>query len=763
MRRPAVYFSGMFGAGILTAYVFDINVYISILSATAAMIFSIWTYLKDFNSYLKRGALILCAVTLGGSWFGLNEMKIDPLVKQEGKNVKVQGIVTEADFKEDSCNLVIRNDSGKSLVKYYGNSDHIEECKGKTVNVTGVVELPQGQRNPRCFDYRFYLRTCDIQSIIRAGSVKIVQGKEIPYLKMTGSVHNTFREKIKMYVDDSAQGLIIAILFGDKTMMDEDIYSDFQKNGTAHILAVSGLHTGIIYAFFVFLWRWKKGSLFYFTVSVMLLLYMSLADFSPSVVRASCMIFLHLAAGLFRCRYDLMTAAGITFAAMLLWNPYQLFNTGFQLSFLAVASLAVIIPFVKRYYQGLFLSAIAIQAGMVPYNAFVFNYISIGSILANIPIIFIAGIMLPAGICAIVSMTLPGELFGFFIKMMEICGELLIKINDFFYISGKTSFDVISPPVWLLVIYYGTLFTVLSESGQLMMIRKQKKRIAMAVVCICMTAIISVHAAAEPFDDAGIVFVDVGQGDCIHIKTDSGKNYLIDGGGDDDYDVGLKTLKPYLLRNGVLKVDAAFVTHLHEDHYGGIKSLSLDGMVDTVGVYEANRQIDNKLRKELHSDIIFLHRGYMINLDDNISLEVIAPEKYPDPVYKKMIENEEDENKSSLIIKVRYKGKTILVTGDIDEDGEKELIKNYESELPCDIIKVPHHGSKYSSSEAFIEKVSPALAVFQVGRNNYGHPSNEVIDRYREKNCEITRNDINGAIGLIVNEDKSLKVINMSD
>ena len=93
----------------------------------------------------------------------------------------------------------------------------------------------------------------------------------------------------------------------------------------------------------------------------------------------------------------------------------------------------------------------------------------------------------------------------------------------------------------------------------------------------------------------------------------------------------------------------------------------------------------------------------------------------------------------------------------------EELIKNYESELPCDIIKVPHHGSKYSSSEAFIEKVSPALAVFQVGRNNYGHPSNEVIDRYREKNCEITRNDINGAIGLIVNEDKSLKVINMSD
>lgn len=754
-------FSGLFGAGILLTYTFNIHLYFLLLSATVTIIFVLLAHLYDVNRNLKNAVLIFCVLILGGLWFGINELAIDPLVKQEGKTVRLQGIVTEADFKEDLCNIIVKNKNGKMLVKYYGDCEYIKNCKGKSVNVSGVVELPQKQRNPRCFDYSLYLKSCGIQTIIRAESIRLVDGKEIPYLKITGYIRNAFSERIASYTDDLSQGLITAILFGDKTMMDEDVYADFQKNGTAHVLAVSGLHTGIIYAFFVFLWKWKKGSVFYFAVSVMLLFYMSLADFSPSVVRASCMIFLHLAAGLLRCRYDLLTAAGVTFTMMLMWNPYQLFNAGFQLSFLAVASLAVIIPFVKRYYQGIFLSAIAIQAGMVPYTAFVFNYISIGSVLANIPIIFIAGIMLPVGICALVSMLLPGDFFGFLIKMMEICAEVMIIINDFFYVSGKTSFDVISPPVWILIVYYGILFTILSESGQLMLIRRQIKKIIITVMLICMAAVISIPVMADPFDDAGIIFVDVGQGDCIHIKTDSGKNYLIDGGGDADYDVGMKTLKPYLLKNGVSKVDAAFVTHLHEDHYGGIKSLSAEGMVDMVGVYEANRQMEEDLKKELRSDVIYLHRGYRIDLDDNVSIEVIAPEPGSEKDYKKMLEDEEDENKSSLILKVKYKGISLLVTGDIDEEGETELIRKYRSELPCDIMKVPHHGSKYSSSEMFIQKTEPALAVFQVGRNNYGHPSSEVIDRYKEWNCETVRNDKNGAIGLIINEDRTFKVIKM--
>ena len=761
MRRPAVLYSAAFGMGILMA--FKLKVYMPVLIIAVTWIVAYTLYLHLYTSKFSREKIcsVICVIMIGSLWFGIAEMQKDPIAARAGSAVSLNGIITEADFEEDACSLVIKSDSSKSIVKYYGDTEHLENCIGKSAEVYGKVELPQERRNPGCFDYRLYLKSCKIYTIIKAESVRITGDREVPYLQWTGAVRNTFRMKMEQYVDVSRQGLIMAILFGDKTMLDEELYSEFQKNGTAHILAVSGLHTGIIYAFFVFLWRGKKGSFFYVMVTALLLFYMSLADFSPSVVRAACMIFLHLMAGLFRCRYDLLTAASLTFAAMLIYNPYQLFNVGFQMSFLAVASLAVIIPFVKKYYQGIFLSAIAIQAGMVPYTAFTFNYISLGSILANIPVIFIAGIMLPTGVCALISMAVPGELFGFLIKMVDICCGLLININDFFYVSGKTSFDVVSPPVWLLIVYYGMLFFFLSETGQLMAVRKEYRKIIYAAAVIMVVAVLSVPVTSTPFLRAGIVFVDVGQGDCIHIKTDSGKNYLIDGGGDTDYDVGTKTLKPYLLKNGVSKIDAAFVTHLHEDHYGGIKSLAADGMVEMICVYEGNKIAEANIESETTAEIQYLHRGYKVDLDEDIYIEVISPERRTEEDYIKMAENEEDENESSLIMKVSYKGRTLLVTGDINEDGEAELIRNYGSELTCDIMKVPHHGSKYSSSEKFIETAQPALAVFQVGRNNYGHPSEDAIGRYREYGCEIVRNDREGAIGLVIDDNTTFKVIKM--
>ena len=761
MRRPAVLFSAAFGTGTVMTYMLGISVYVLLVAVTGMAAYAVWMHLYSTHELLKKVCAVICAVLLGGLWMGAAALQQDPIADKAGEYVSVTGIITEADFEEDSCSLVIKRQSAKSIVKYYGDFEQLENCIGKSVSVYGKAELPQEQRNPGCFDYRLYLRSCGIQTVIKAESITIIAGREVPYLRWTGAVRNTFSEKMEQYVDDSRQGLIMAILFGDKTMLDEELYSDFQKNGTAHILAVSGLHTGIIYAFFVFLWRGKKGGVFYVTVTALLMFYMSLADFSPSVVRAACMIFMHLMAGLLRCRYDLLTSASLTFLAMLIYNPYQLFNVGFQMSFLAVVSLAVIIPFVKRYYQGVFLSAIAIQAGMVPYTAFTFNYISLGSVLANIPVIFVAGIMLPAGVCALISMALPGELFGFLIKMVDICCGLLIHINDFFYVSGKTSFDVISPPVWLLIVYYGVLFFFLSETGQLMVVRKECRKIIIAVTAVIAAAAISVPMTASQFDRAGIVFVDVEQGDCIHIKTDSGKNYLIDGGGDADYDVGLKVLKPYLLKNGVSKIDAAFVTHLHEDHYGGIRSLAADGMVEMIGLYEGNKVTEEQFREETSAVPFYLHRGYKVELDEGVYIEVISPEPQTDEAYTEMAESEDDENKSSLIMKVSYKGTTVLVTGDIDEDGEAELVREYGSELSCDIMKVPHHGSKYSSSDVFVDAADPVLAVFQVGRNNYGHPSEAAIGRYRASGCEIARNDTDGAIGLIVDDDKTFKVINM--
>jgi beta-lactamase superfamily II metal-dependent hydrolase len=279
-----------------------------------------------------------------------------------------------------------------------------------------------------------------------------------------------------------------------------------------------------------------------------------------------------------------------------------------------------------------------------------------------------------------------------------------------------------------------------------------------ALISLCLLYVFMYAGLFHPF--AEVTCINVGQGDCIHVKTPSGRNYLIDGGGSSDYDTGLKVVKPYLLKNGVRRIDAAFVTHLHEDHYGGIKSLAADGMIEKIAVYEANKQMENILQEETKAELIYLYGGMKVELDESCFIEVIAPERETDGKYRELIANTDDENDLSLIMKLNYDGKSVLITGDIDDDGEGNLVSKYGEHLDSDIMKVPHHGSKYSSSDPFVDAVSPVLAVFQVGKNNYGHPAPDVLSRYRARGCENVRNDKSGAIGVSVNEE-ALKVVCM--
>ena len=223
--------------------------------------------------------------------------------------------------------------------------------------------------------------------------------------------------------------------------------------------------------------RGKKGTLFHILAMTLLGFYVVLAGFSPSVTRAAAMIGIHLSAGILHRRYDLLSAAGAVFLLMLAGQPFRLFNTGFQLSFLAVASLGVILPYVQNIYKGAFLTTVSIQLGMVPYTAFVFNFISWSALAANVPVVFIAGIILPAALILPVA-SVSEFLLRIMSDMLEAGCDILIDVNDFFYAEGRMGSDAVSMPEWLLITYYGVLFFMLSEKGQLMRLRKQWKNIA---------------------------------------------------------------------------------------------------------------------------------------------------------------------------------------------------------------------------------------------------------------------------------------------
>ena len=683
---------------------------------------------------------------------------------------------------------------------------------GTQLHIMGEVELPAERRNPNCFDYRLYLKTIGIDRVMTAQEIGITEESK----SLQGWLFlqkEEYLTGLKASAGESAAGLMRGILFGEKTEIEEDVLEEFQRNGTAHILAVSGLHIGILYGVLGKLWRGKKGWLYFCLVTLILLGYSFLSSFSPSVIRASVMIVLHLYAKVRHLRYDLGSASFVVLLLILLNNPMQLFHTGLQMSFLAVLTLSAAAPFFRRFYQGIFLSSGVVQLGLLPYTAYVFNYVSLAAVFINVPVILLAGFLVPLGIGGFAVSLLPPQMIsvpgadfvsdGVFQPLFDLLGQvlngicqLLTTCNGMTCIRGVTSFEVTSPPRVLMAGYYLLLLLVLSEEGRLLILRKRKKLVA-TLVCLCLGAsAVFGQATATGFERTSIVFVDVGQGDCMHIKTEDNRNYLVDGGGKIDYNLGKKTLKPYLLKNGVRLLEGVFVTHLHTDHYKGVAELCQEGMVKKLFLYEGNRGRTEQICEETglsSEDLVFLHAGQTVSLSDpgavekssdvagaakstandtssakkktdaasfeGECVEVLWPEssgRSAASLQKKgqgsgtetgQASGEEDENETSLILKIHAGGMSLLATGDIDAACGDRLAAKYRNDLKADLLKVAHHGSRYSWSDAFTNYTAPQAAVFQVGKNNYGHPNGEIISGYKQAGAGIWRNDLQGAIG----------------
>lgn len=685
----------------------------------------------------------------------------DYLEGLEGNNAAVTGRVVSIVKKDDEyfklqlSDVSIISDNGarsykkKILVNVYSDIADYRTVLWDRVYITGEVSIPKERSNPGTFDYRRYLKSIGIRCIITAENIENVKkaGGIAALLKSAKCrTADIFESALG---DDSA--VVMGLLFGETSGIDEDIIETFRRGGTAHVLAVSGLHLGLLYSFLCRFKRKKRSIPADIAIVLALSAYTALAGFTASVVRACLMIFIHIAGNHLNRRYDLISSTCVSMIIILAVNPMQIYSAGFQMSFLAVITLGIMIPLIQKKIKGILLPMIAVQTGMVPYTMYVFNYVSLTSVISNIPVYFIAAAMIPAGISVIAFCWLPviakpaAMITGLFVKLLLWC-------NDFTYMGGVFTFDVASPSVIFLAVYYIFIFYMCSEAGQIALIRRNYKKIAavFAAAVIC-GAGCSVYLS-DGFEKTDMVFVDVGQGDCLHIKA-GGKNLLIDGGGSFNYNVGKSTLKPYLLKNGVTKIDMAIATHLHTDHYQGLKELSQTYRIKKLGVYEANSVNENHLKKEFKTDeILYLAAGDVINMGRNVSVEVLSPDR-GNPL------DEKDENKNSLVLRVNVKGSSVLMTGDIDEKGEKTLIA--DTDIKADILKIAHHGSRYSSCEKFIAVAAPKIAVIQVGKNTYGHPSEEVIKRLEEHKITVLRNDEQGAVGIRVNKAGDFGIVTM--
>lgn len=871
MRRPLAAISLGFAAGIAAAYYMKSSLYVLLFLAAACGV-SLRRRNGAADGRLRgavmrssvflilaacfAGAAVMCAETAQDP-FGLlrqehmmqaamrpdGELEIadQPGAEQEntapGKEVTLTGRITAAEQREKALRLTVKAESeekaepeqeekagAKTKTKVlltvweadpddFG-SDTAAGLTGREISVRGIVSLPQKRRNPGGFDYRLYLRGQSISALMEAepAAIRIAPADSVSPARVLAVQKEKFSQKIdRAFAAEPETGnLLLGMLFGDRSVLEEETREAFQKSGTAHLLAVSGIHVNLLYLSVRKLLFGRRDLPACAAVFACLALYAALSGFTPSAVRASLMIALNAASVLVKRDYDMCSAAAAAALLLLALQPYRLFDAGFQLSFLAAFGLGIILPWAEQKivmladrlkkervakYGGLLAPLFVIQAVMAPMTAYMFQNFSWSAFFLNPIFLIMAEFMVPAAMLLLPLSILSGTplelLFSFGVNCAGLPARLMLAILRFLNRNGIGFSAAASPPPGIMLLFYSALFFLCSESAYILRRKKRKRAVAAVLAALLGFSFFAPYlsgAASRPGllarAEYPLVFVDVGQGDCLHIRTRGGKNILIDGGGKANYNVGKKTLAPYLLKNGVAKIDLAVATHLHADHYKGLLELADEIPVERLAVYEGNRVREQDILQEWSAgergrkghirkengvaagktpQLLYAAQGDVIEPEAGVRIEVLAPERRSKEEYLALCKDETDENASSLVLRVHVYGLAVLVTGDMGFEGEQALLAQTGRtdqidradrtdrtaggmSLSSHILKVGHHGSKYATSEQFLDAVAPAAAVISVGKNNFGHPGARVLALLQNYDIISYRTDRLGAI-----------------
>ena len=554
--------------------------------------------------------------------------------------------------------------------------------------------------------------------------------------------------------------------------LNDNISNAFSKNGLSHILAISGMHIGIVNLIFLKLIKkcTKKSKIQKFLLILILLMYWIILEYSSSSTRAVIMCELAIISKFYFRKVNNYISISIAAILILLVNPYSLFESSFLLSFGATLGIFIFYPRIKKIYENKFRIAnlkrkinSKIITKLIKYieesiiltfsvQVFIFPIITI--IFKKIPISFIFTSLIVTPIAFLIIVL--GIIFLLFPKIIRISSLLvciLEKLIELFIFISKIHLGeiyIVSFPIIIVLIYYSFFFSKIIK-------RKFIKRILKNLISIFLIiALGSFFFTTFLKDTAEIYLIDVGQGDSTLIITQQNTKILIDGGGDEKYDVGENVLVPYLLAKGIYKLDYVIISHFDTDHVGGILTVAQKLKVENIiiGIQpSSSRNLEKLLElvKKKKINLLIVSKGDKINIDQNTYIDILWPNNQ-----KIIVPNELNNN--SIVCKINIFQKSILFTGDIEEIAENEIVEEYKKTnlLKADILKVAHHGSITSSTTIFLNKVKPKIALIGVGENNkFNHPSEEIIRKLQENKCEIYRTDKDGEVELKINKQET--------
>ena len=640
---------------------------------------------------------------------------------------------------------------------------------GDILKINGNVNEPEEQRNAYGFDYKQYLKSINVVGSIYLEDYKILGKRYNIFEKFIYDLQKSIQERIYKIIKSENKYLLEALILGNKENVSSEINTIFKDSSLSHMIAISGTHIIIIitllYKAFDFIKLGKRNK--YYISILIIFMYMFIAGATASVIRACIAIIFELISKLVHKKSNIYVKMCISAMMILILNPYSIVNTGFILSYGGVIGILIYRKIredeshnkgIKKYIKESCILSICVQIIIFPILINLFNNISFTFFISNLIASPIVSLILNIGIISIVLsyVLLPiSVLLG---KIIDILISILIYLSN---ICADLPFsnNICTRIDWYIIIIYYILIVYiiyLIKIDRVHIIKYFLKKYILKLIAIILVFTISINIYNNlGIKNLEIYFIDVGQGDSSLIKTPYNKVILIDGGGENsnsDFKVGEKTLLPYLLNRKIKKIDYIVVSHFDSDHVGGLlyimEKVEIKNIViGTLFENSENLQQFLKIVKERELKVIIVEAGSRINIEKNLYFDVLWPSS------SEVIE-ENAINNNSLVCKLYYKDFSMLFTGDIEAIAEEKIYNKYKNTniLKSTILKVAHHGSKTSSTEKILNEIKPKIALIGVGKdNNFGHPSDTVLQSFDKINSKIYRTDKCGEISIKVN------------